>query len=199
MKHPFDLSAQLVLEDTRTRLEPLTWDHLDHLMPISEATPTLLAYSPSPFGSPDKLKAYFEEAFAAKEKGSRYPMAIFDKQAQRYAGSTSFGAIANAHQRLEIGWTWLGKDFQRTGLNRHNKFLMLRYAFEELGFARVELKTDARNQQSRDAMLAIGATYEGHLRSHTLMPDGFRRGTVYYSILADEWPDIKRRVFHAMS
>ena len=193
-----DVTKEIILEGERSRLEPLTVDHVPHFVPISEAYPDLLKYSPSPFGSGPAVQAYVDDALASKAKGIRYPFAIFDKEAGKYVGSTSFGAISNEHQRVEIGWTWISKEFQRTGLNRHNKFLMLRYAFETLGFLRVELKTDGRNQQSKTAMEKIGATFEGTLRSHTVMPDGFRRDTTYYSILASEWPEIRRSVFSAM-
>ena len=130
-----------------------------------------------------------------RDRHIRYPFLIFDKQQQQYAGSTSFGNISNPNARIEIGWTWIGTNFQRTGLNRANKFLMLQYAFETLGFERVELKTDGRNLQSRTAMEKIGATPEGILRSHTVMSDGYRRDTHYYSILKSEWHKIKRDIF----
>ena len=107
-------------------------------------------------------------------------------------------AAAPARLRLLLR-TWFGKSFQRTGLNRNVKFLMLRYAFEALRFERVELKTDERNQQSRLAIEKIGGRFEGILRSHVLMPDGFRRNTVYYSILKSEWPAIKKDIFKNIS
>ena len=116
---------------------------------------------------------------------------IFDKVKNVYAGCTSFANISNKDKRAEIGWTWIGKDFQKTGLNRHCKFLLLRYMFEHLGFERVEFRTDERNIQSRTAMEKMGAKYEGALRSHTLMNDGFRRTTVYYSILKEEWNKLR--------
>jgi len=119
---------------------------------------------------------------------------IFDKQKQQYAGSTSFLSISNHNKRVEIGATWLGPIFQRTGLNGNCKFLLLLYAFEYLEFERVELKTDARNIQSQTAIKAIGAKYEGELRSHTLMLNGYRRNTVYFSILKEEWGDIKHNI-----
>ncbi|MEL7220939.1 MAG: GNAT family protein [Bacteroidota bacterium] len=191
----FDFDETLILENDRSRLEPLTEEHFSELLPIALAHPDLLRYSPSAFGNEAHLKAYFGAALVAKALEERYPFAIFDKQTQQYAGSTSFGNISNTHQRLEIGWTWITPALQRTGLNRNNKLLMLSYGFETLDFKRIELKSDSRNEQSRRAMEAIGATYEGELRSHTLMPDGFRRSTVYYSILREEWVDVKRNFF----
>ena len=124
----------------------------------------------------------------------RCAFVIFDKTTNRIAGSTSYGNIVLEHNRLEIGWTWIGVDFQRTGLNRACKSLLLQYAFEKLGCKRVELKTDTRNLKSRTAMKAMGAKEEGILRSHMKLPNG-RRDTVYYSILAEEWEGLKTSVF----
>ena len=191
----FDFGADLILENERVRLEPLLLEHFDELLPICLAAPDLLQYSPSPFGTADQLKSYIATAVGGRQNGQRYPFITFDKQNQAYVGSTSFGNISNPHQRLEIGWTWLAPAAQRTGLNRNAKFLQLSYAFEELGFVRVEFKADARNAPSRTAMEAIGAQYEGCLRSHTAMPGGFRRDTVYYSILTEEWPQVKQERF----
>lgn len=191
----FNISDNLILENDRVRLEPLQELHYDALLPICLQTPDLLRFSPSAFGTADSLQHYIQGALQARSTGQRYPFATYDKQQSTYVGSTSFGNMSNAHRRLEIGWTWLSPIVQRTGLNRNAKFLQLSYAFEVLGFARVEFKADARNLPSRRAMEAIGASYEGTLRSHTLMQDGFRRSTVYYSILKDEWPTIKEDVF----
>jgi len=130
-----------------------------------------------------------------RDKELKYPWAIYDKKAEAYAGCTSYLNISAVNSRLEIGSTWIGEEFQRTGLNRACKFLLLSYAFEDLGWERVELKTDSRNEQSKTAIQKIGAQYEGKLRSHTLMSDGYRRDTVYYSILKPEWPRIKSVIF----
>jgi RimJ/RimL family protein N-acetyltransferase len=191
----FDFDADLILENERSRLEPLTEAHFDALLPIALAQPDLLRYSPSAFGTEESLKAYFGNALVARALEERYPFAIFDKQSGKYAGSTSFGNVADTHKRLEIGWTWIDADLQRSGLNRNNKFLMLRYGFETLGFERIEFRADSRNENSRRAMEALGASLEGELRSHTIMPDGFRRNTVFYSILKAEWAGIKQSIF----
>lgn len=191
----FNFKDSIILENDRSRLSPLSWEHFEPLLEIALRYPDLLKLSPSKFGTKEDLQAYFEAALTNKTKAIRYPFVIFDKKENAFAGSTSFGNISNQNQRIEIGWTWIGKHFQRTGLNRNNKFLMLQYAFETLEFERVELKTDSRNMQSRKAMEGIGATYEGLLRSHTVMSDGYRRNTVYYSILKPEWTTIKERIF----
>ena len=190
-------SQRLTLENERSLLRPIKETDLKALLYIAEEQPNLLQYSPSPFGNKKALKDYILKALEQKELGTRYPFIIYDKKTQGWAGATSFGNISNNNQRVEIGWTWLGKKHQKTGLNRNNKFLMLSYAFEEAGFERVELKTDSRNAQSIAAMEKIGAKLEGTLRSHTLMTDGHRRDTVYYSILKEEWPKIKETIFES--
>lgn len=191
-----DFTKQIVLENNRVRLEPLDKSkHYSLLLALSQKDPTLLQYSPSPFGTPELMDKYFaiyDRDFAAQ---TRYAFAIFDKQFQQYAGSTSCGNVSNHNQKLEIGWTWLSKEFQGTGLNKNCKYLLLKFAFEKLGFERVELKTDERNEQSKKAIKKIGAKYEGTLRSNTLMLDGFRRSTSYYSILKSEWEAVKASIF----
>jgi len=191
----FNFHKDLILENDRTRLTPLQLADATKLHPIALVEKDLLLYSPSQIHTEELLAQYIQKALDQKEAQNRYPFLIYDKQLKQFAGSTSFGNIVDAQRRLEIGWTWIGKKFQRTGLNRNNKFLMLQYAFEVLGYERVELKTDGKNIQSRTAMERIGATFEGALRSHTIMPAGYRRDTCYYSILKSEWPVIKKKVF----
>ncbi len=129
------------------------------------------------------------------KRASRYTFLIVDKATGKLAGSTSYGNISLPDKRLEIGWTWLSREFRGSGLNRHCKFLLLQFAFEALQLERVELKGDALNTRSRKAMLKIGATEEGVLRHHTLMHDGRHRDTVYYSILRSEWNTIRQTIF----
>ncbi|MEM9680925.1 MAG: GNAT family protein, partial [Bacteroidota bacterium] len=123
------------------------------------------------------------------------PFIIYDKEKKQYAGSTRFGLIHWKNKVLHIGWTWIGNQFQGTGLNSHMKFLMLRYAFEELEFEKVEFRIDERNSRSRKAVEKLGAILEGILRKDTVMQNGFRRSTCCYGILKDEWPQIKSGVF----
>ncbi len=189
------LSPTLVLENNRVRLEPLQWEHFYQLLPIAIEFTNLLRYSPSEFGDEESLTGYFEKAITERELNQRMPFAIYDKQSDTYAGSTSYMNISTPNDRLEIGSTWISPRHQRTGLNRNMKFLMIDYAFNAWECERVELKTDARNEQSRTAIEAIGGQYEGKLRNHTLMTDGHRRDTVYYSILRSEWPEIAESTF----
>ena len=191
----FDFDRDILLKDRRVTLEPLSWKHFEFLRPVVQANPDSHKFSPSRYGSEESLKIYFENALDQKKQNLRYPFAIFDNLTGTYAGSTSYGTISNRDLRLEIGWTWIGEAFQRTGLNRHCKYNMLQYAFEKLNFERVALKTDDRNEQSKNAITAIGGKFEGILRSHTLMFDGHRRDTAYYSILKNEWKAIKKSSF----
>lgn len=191
----FEFNTPITLENERVRLEPLENTHLDQLLPIAIKYPDLLKYSPSNFGTKEYLREYINAALQNKAHQLRYPLVIFDREKDAYAGSTSIGNVSNSDHRFEIGWTWIGKDFQGTGLNHNCKYLLLEFGFETLGFQRIEFKTDSRNLQSRKALEKIGARLEGELRSHSVMYDGFRRDTVYYSILKQEWPDIKSRVF----
>ena len=191
----FDLQRKIILENKRVKLEPLSFNHLNSLLLIAKNNPNLLKYSPSKFGNREFLKEYIESALNSKSTNKRYPFAIFDKVQNKYVGSTSYGNISNNDKRLEIGWTWLGTEFQGTGLNKHCKYLLLKFAFDKLKFERIELKTDSRNLQSRKAIEKIGGKFEGELRSHTLMLDGHRRNTVYYSILKNEWEITKNTIF----
>ena len=191
----FNIQQNIILENNHSLLRPLVAEDIEHLLPIAIKDKDLMDFSPSEIHRPELIQTYVDTALAAKANGIRYPFIIFDKHNNKYAGSTSFGNMSNKNSRLEIGWTWIGKDFQRTGLNRNNKLLMLSYAFEKLDCLRVELKTDTRNIQSRTAMKKIGATEEGILRSHTVMSDGYRRDTIYYSILVNEWEGIKESIF----
>lgn len=194
----FDTSQHIILENDRIRLRPLIEDDYNNLRPIAHRNQNLLQFSPQQVNTDEQLKNYIRKALQQQTEGSRYPFISFDKKTQEYSGSTSYLNISNANARLEIGATWIGREFHGTGLNKQQKLLMLRHAFEILGMQRVELKTDGRNLQSQRAMEKIGAIREGSLRSHTIMEDGHRRDTVYYSILLDEWPNIKKTIFSAL-
>jgi RimJ/RimL family protein N-acetyltransferase len=190
----FPFTSTIILEDDRALIRPLQKTDLEHLLPVASQTKELVQYSPYFIHNRKHLENYIDTSLHERSINFRYPFIIFDKQQKAFAGSSSFANISDKDQRVEIGWTWIGVDFQKTGLNRHCKFLMLQYAFEALQFERVEFKTDARNQISRTAMEKLGAVYEGALRSHTLMSDGLRRTTVYYSILRAEWDEIKQKL-----
>jgi RimJ/RimL family protein N-acetyltransferase len=189
----FSFQKDIILENERVLLRPMQEADIVNLLKVAAEDKTLVQYSPFQIHSETLLKKYIETALANRTDKVRYAFTIFDKQSNRYAGSTSFGNISNVDKRIEIGWTWIGRQFQKTGLNRNCKFLLMSYVFETLEFERLELRTDERNAVSRKAIEAIGGRMEGILRSHMLMTDGFRRSTVCYSILSSEWPEAKKR------
>ena len=188
----FDFSTDILLENERVRLQPLSVDDFEHLAAIAYEDQNLLQFSPRSVHTPELLRAYIDLALKDRAAQFRYALVVFDKATQQYGGSTSFVNISNPDKRLEIGYTWYGRSFQQTGLNRNCKWLLLNYAFETLGFERAEFRTDERNIQSRTAIQKLGAQQEGILRSHTVMSDGFRRNTVCFSILKDEWQMIRQ-------
>jgi len=188
----------IVLEGSLVRLEPLEFAHLDSLCEIG-LVPELWRWIPTAMRNKRDMRAYIETALAWRREGHALPFAIIHKPSGKPIGSTRYGNIVPEHKRLEIGWTWIAPAFQRTGVNTEMKYLLLRHAFETLGYHRVELKTDALNEKSRAAILRIGAKEEGILRGHVVCHDGRVRDTVYFSILRPEWPGVKRRLERALS
>ena len=142
-----------------------------------------------------RLRNYIQTALDEKAKGVSYPFMIFDKKTNEIAGSTRYMNIVPEHKRLEIGHTWLAPQFHGAGLNKANKYELLRFAFEELDCNRVELKTDNRNNRSKKAMMKIGAKVDGILRSHMVLHDGFIRDSIYLSIIKEEWEGLKETIF----
>jgi RimJ/RimL family protein N-acetyltransferase len=185
------LNKNIVLENERVLLKPLSSEHFDGFCQIAFDS-EVWTYMADKISNEDDLKAFIDSSLTAKTNGQRYPFTIFDKQRERIAGSTSFLNISEKDSRLEIGYTWLGMDFQGTGLNTRCKYELLKYAFDEMKFERVEFKTDFTNPKSRKALLKIGGKEEGVLRSHMLMHDGRRRDSIYYSILKNEWTILKK-------
>jgi RimJ/RimL family protein N-acetyltransferase len=185
--------APVTLEGQHVRLEPLTLAHHADLCAVG-LDDELWRLTFSRVQSADEMRAYIMSALRAQAAGTALPFATIARASGRAVGSTRFANISVADRRVEIGWTWLGRAYQRTALNTEAKYLMLRHAFEVLGCIRVELKTDALNTRSRAAILRIGATEEGILRRHTLTASGRVRDTVYFSILDDEWPRVKARL-----
>jgi N-acetyltransferase len=185
--------APVVLEGRIVRLEPMSLDHVDGLAQVGldPAIWTWMPFSPSSHGD---LRTIVEAALASAVNGSEVPFVTIEQASGRPIGSTRYLAVTPEHLRLEIGWTWVAPAWQRTGANRDAKRLQLEHAFERLGANRVEFKTDSRNERSRTALLALGATFEGVLRNHMVMPGGRLRHSAYYSILRDEWPAVKARL-----
>lgn len=181
----------VILQGEKVRLEPLAMDHIDTLCEVA-FDEELWRVGLQPLRTRDDVAQYVRNALDLQQKGTALPFATIALSSQKVVGSTRFGNIDTANRRVEIGWTWLGKQWQRTGLNTEAKFLMLRHAFEEWKCIRVEFKTDVLNGQSRRAILRLGAKEEGIIRKHAITAGGRIRDSVYYSILDDEWSNIKQ-------
>jgi RimJ/RimL family protein N-acetyltransferase len=180
----------LVLEGAVVRLEPLT---LEHVAPLCEVAldPEVWRWTLSNVETAADMRRYVESALALRAAGSGYPFAKIERASGRVVGSTRFHAIEPAHRRVEIGYTFVARAWQRSAVNTEAKLLMMRHAFDALGMNRVEFKTDALNERSRTALLRIGAREEGTLRGHAITDRGRIRDSVYFSVLASEWPEVR--------
>ncbi|MGB5435184.1 MAG: GNAT family N-acetyltransferase [Maribacter sp.] len=179
-----DLS--ITLENDYVLLSPLTIENHHHLLPIASQE-KLVHYSPSDIETPAALKRYVETALDQKERKTSIPFIILDKGTQLYAGCTRYMHIDWQNKVLEIGSTWIGREFHGSGLNAQMKDLMLRHAFETMRFEKVEFRIDERNLRSRKAVEKLGAVLEGILRKNIYLLDGFKRNTCCYGILKEEW------------
>lgn len=188
----------ITLEGTQVRLVPLSMDHLDGLCAVG-LDPDLWRWIPVQVLDRQGMQAYVELALEEQRRGVSLPFATTLKSTGEVIGSTRYMNIDLKNRRVEIGATWIGKSWHRSAVNTEAKYLMLRHAFETLHCARVELKTDALNERSRNAILRLGAKQEGILRRHVLTDTGRMRDTVYFSILDHEWPEIKSRLESRLS
>ncbi|WP_331742615.1 GNAT family N-acetyltransferase (plasmid) [Streptomyces sp. NBC_00868] len=185
--------AAATLENEHVLLRPVTEEHRASLHGVA-LDPEIWDYFVSRVDSDEDYTAFFDASLADQEAGRRVVFHITDKHTGRTAGSMSFGNLAEADRRLEIGWSWLGREFRSRDVNRWAKFLLLQHAFETLEAERVEFKTDILNQRARRALRNIGAVEEGTLRSFNYMPGGRRRDAIFYSVLRAEWPGVKERL-----
>jgi N-acetyltransferase len=183
----------VVLEGRFVRLEPLGEQHRVDLEAAAAEDPAALRYMFLTIPT-HGWDAWYGEAAEGVRAGRYVAWATVERASGRAVGSTRFGDIDVPSERVEIGWTWLAPSVWRTAMNSEVKLLQLGYAFDILGAGRVALKTDGRNERSQHAIERLGGVREGVLRRHLRMPDGFIRDTVYYAILADEWPATKRRL-----
>jgi N-acetyltransferase len=178
---------QPVLENERALLRAIREDDFDNLLPFSLHEPGIWKYGLVTAAGKENLRNYIDIAVKNLADKKEYPFIVFDKKANAYAGSTRFYDIQQAWLTTQLGYTWYGIDFQRTGLNRHCKLLLLTYVFERWGLLRCEFRADARNEKSITAMKAIGCVEEGILRNQMPLANGGRRDSIVLSILADEW------------
>ena len=180
-----------VLEGRAVRLEPLARRHEQSLFEAAqdERIWRWMPYDAS--ASPQTFHAWLEDALAASESGTEGAFATVEAGTGEPVGSTRYLALRPEHRVLEVGWTWLAPAYWQTGANVEAKMLMLEHAFENLGCLRVEFKTDSRNERSRAALTALPAQFEGVFRKHMLVRGGQRRDSAYYSIIDDEWPEVR--------
>lgn len=183
----------VTLEGTHVRLEPLSLAHHADLCAVG-LDEDLVRLTQAYPRTPEGLRTYMQTALTWQANGTAVPFAVISKAAGRAIGSTRYANIDQANRRLEIGWTWYGRAFQRTAVNTETKYLLLQHAFETLGCIRVEFKTDVLNERSRRALLRIGATEEGTFRRHMILADGRVRDTVYFSIIDGDWPGVKAQL-----
>ncbi|WP_395803162.1 GNAT family N-acetyltransferase [Daejeonella sp.] len=184
----------IILESDRVLLRPLSLEDEEALQLIADDD-SLWVYGLQDLSKPGELNKYIRKALEDRENETTAVWVIIDKKTNQMAGCTRLAEISWKDERGQIGWTWIGRDFQGSGLNKEMKFLILRYGFEVLGLNRIEFKADERNHQSRQALLSIGAMREGILRQHMKIHNGYIRNTVFYSILASEWDTVKEQYF----
>lgn len=193
-----DLPAPpLELPGGRARLEPLAPHHAVDLL-TAAAEDAIWLYMPAARPRTDvDMGAMIHAALEARGTGEAFPFAVIDRSRGRAVGSTRYLEIQPQNRALEIGWTWYGASARRTSINTECKYLLLRHAFERAwpgGAHRVQFKTDERNERSRNALLRIGAQFEGILRRHRVMHDGHVRSSAYFSVVREEWPSVKTRL-----
>lgn len=185
----FNFDTSYVLENEHVQLRPLTTEAIADFMPYSINEPELWTYSLVPADGEVALRKYVALALNGRENKREYAFVVYDKKREKVAGSTRFYDIQLENKSLQLGFTWYGKDFQRTGLNRQCKFLLLDFAFGFMGMERVEFRADSSNIRSITAMKRIGCVEEGVLRSNGVKPNGERRSSIVLSILKSEWEE----------
>lgn len=177
----------IILENDAVLLRPLQADDLQYLQHFVLQEPEIWKFSLMQVASVSQLENYILQAVENRNQEKEYPFIVFDKKTQTYAGSTRFYDIQIPYQYLQLGYTWYGKAYQGTALNKNCKLLLLEYAFEQLGMERVEFRADNRNERSKRAMQSIGCVVEGIIRNHLPTIEGGRRDSIILSILKQEW------------
>jgi RimJ/RimL family protein N-acetyltransferase len=192
---PLTIALPFTLEGSVVRLEPVRPDHAELFWDVAkDDLDDIFRWIPYSMKTREDFQRLIDKAFEEQQRGESVVFATVERSSGQTIGSTRFMNIDRLNRRVEIGSTWIAPPWQRTSVNTEAKYLMLRHAFEVWKCIRVELKTDALNQKSRNAILRIGAREEGALRRHLITWTGRVRDTVYFSILDSEWPDVKRRL-----
>jgi RimJ/RimL family protein N-acetyltransferase len=185
-----EFPQNIILEDELVLLRPLKASDVENLLEISENEPETWEYSLVRANGKENLENYIQIALESRENKTEFPFIVFDKKSGKYAGSTRFYDINLAFKTVQLGYTWYGKDFRGTGLNKHCKYLLLQFAFETLGLERVEFRADNNNKRSIAAMQSIGCKIEGVMRNHMpIFSSDVRRDSIVLSILRNEWFD----------
>lgn len=190
-------SFYLPLADEKITLLPLNEEHIQQMRRLSDDADLWTWYTQD-LQNPDDLQAWMTKRLEESGKREKMSYAVQLNTSKAIIGATSYGHIDWAEKGIEIGWTWLGKEYIGAGINKHMKFLMLQHAFERMEIQRLELRTDEENVRSRRAMEKIGAKYDGTLRNHRSTRGGRRRNTVIYSIIQSEWRGLKETIFKDM-
>ncbi|WLR56801.1 GNAT family protein [Mesobacillus subterraneus] len=184
------MGRKIILEGDTVKLLPMETGQLDGLWEAGQSQ-SIWEFTSSKVRSKEDMKKVIEAAMVEREKGTQIPFIILDKKSNKIVGSSRYLDISGAHRSLEIGWTWYSPDYWRTSVNTETKLLMLQYAFEKMEVNRVQFCTDSRNVRSQNAIARLGAQREGVLRKHRIIADGYIRDTVVYSIIKEEWTQIK--------
>lgn len=184
------MEVEFILENERAKLEPLSLDNYELLIPVASQK-KLVQFSPSAIETPEKLRVYVTEALRQKAQGRVIPFLVYDRLKKAHAGCTRYMNIDPKNKVLEIGSTWIGREFHGTGLNQAIKALMIDHAFGRMGFEKVEFRIDERNIRSRRAVEKLGAQLEGILRKNVYLLDGYKRNTCCYGLLPEEWKSRK--------
>ncbi|MBM6618906.1 GNAT family N-acetyltransferase [Bacillus suaedaesalsae] len=185
---------KIILENERVMIVPFSLEYKDELKEIIFDS-SIWTYMGLTIQTDEDFDTYITSTLQEKHNQKSYPFIIIDKMTNKVAGSTRFGNIHLFNKRLEIGWTWYGSEYQGTGLNHACKYELLKFAFEELGFNRVQFSADIENHRSQKAILKLGAKQEGIFRSNYIDENGNARDDVYFSIVANEWEKVKKQSF----
>lgn len=189
-----ELPRPISLDNAYVSLLPVALDHAAGYLEIGRDPEIWKYLAPDPFKSRSDAEKWIAGMLARSSSSGAVTFSIYDKLSGRLAGSSSYLDVRANHGGLEIGYTWYGKNFQRTHVNTASKLALLEHAFEALNANRVQFQTDARNQASQKAIARIGASKEGILRQHKIYPDGYIRDSVWFSVVRNEWPDVKERL-----
>ena len=184
------MDNKITLEGVNVKLIPMGSVQLDELWAAAK-NQSIWEFTTSKIQSREDMKKVIEAAMVERDRGKQIPFVVIEKATGKIIGSSRYLDLSLTNRSLEIGWTWYSPDYWRTGVNTETKFLMLNHAFEKLGVNRVQFCTDSRNVRSQTAISRLGAHREGILRKHRIIADGFVRDTVIFSILKEEWPEVK--------